>query len=76
MVNPKGKEKGALMVFNPTEVDISRTLHVPMYYSGLTDQVVIKTSEGQNLAGKLDRKYDLEIQVNITAGDWMIYFFE
>ncbi|MBK8503050.1 MAG: alpha-galactosidase [Saprospiraceae bacterium] len=76
MVNPKGREKGALVVFNPMDVDISRTIDVPLYYSGLTDQVFIKTSEGQLSRGSVGRDYNLDLNVKIAAGDWMMYFFE
>ncbi|MEG1662719.1 MAG: hypothetical protein RR338_01920 [Clostridia bacterium] len=33
---PKGEVRGFLMVFNQTDRDITQTLNVPLYYSGLT----------------------------------------
>ncbi len=36
-MNPAGKEKGMLLVFNPLDKPVTQTLEVPLYYTGLSD---------------------------------------
>lgn len=40
-VNPRLKEKGFIMLYNPTKERISRTIRLPLYYTGLTRQANI-----------------------------------
>ena len=44
-VNPDNKEKGMLLVFNPTSKTITKTLDIPLYYTGLTDTAEIRQEE-------------------------------
>jgi hypothetical protein len=76
MVNPTGKEKGALVVFNPSASSIRQSITVPIYYTGLTDQVTITSSQGQVFTKNLDRNYNLSLDVSIEAADWSVYFIE
>ncbi len=48
-VDPKGKEKGLAMFFNPTDEVIIRKIQLPLYYTGLTDKVMIREQEGKAL---------------------------
>ncbi|MCB0666414.1 MAG: alpha-galactosidase [Saprospiraceae bacterium] len=75
MVNPAGEEKAALVVFNPTGEDISRTLKVPLYYSGLTQDIQI-FSPGKVESQNLERDYSIDLEVSVPAGKWNTYFFE
>ena len=76
MVNPTGKEKAALVVFNPLAEDRKKTLRVPLYYAGLDTEVRI-FREGSLLGEfELDRGYAVELPVAVAAGKWAMYFFE
>ena len=44
-VNPHKKEKGLAMFFNPTHQEITRTIHIPLYYTGLTQTARIREKE-------------------------------
>ena len=74
-VNPGGEEKGLLMVFNPTDQPISKTLTVPLYYTGLTDGVTVEMRDGRRDQLELDRDYSLELRVEVLAQDyyWVIF---
>lgn len=69
-VNPGGKEKGMLLVYNPLPVAITRTIKVPMYYTGLSSTVEV--AEQGKLARKflISRDYSLELQVSLPAGGY------
>ncbi len=66
-VNPQLKTKGFLMLYNPLKEKITRTIKVPLYYTGLTDQITISEQDGRKVKMNLSRKYEIEISVNIEA---------
>ncbi|SHF39498.1 alpha-galactosidase [Pedobacter caeni] len=59
-VNPKLKNKGMMMLYNPLKEKITRTIKVPLYYTGLT--TVAKVMEkGKGLKNyTLNRNYEIE----------------
>lgn len=59
-VNPKLKTKGLMMVYNPLKTKITRTIKVPLYYTGLTSTAMV--SEKGKAAKKytLNRNYEIE----------------
>lgn len=66
-VNPALKEKGLLMVYNPLEQPVSKTLTIPLYYTGLTDVAQISEQEGKARKVELDRAYNVKIPVTVPA---------
>lgn len=66
-VNPKLKEKGLLVVFNPLNEPVSRTLRVNLYYTGLTDEARISQAGGTTGVFKLNRDYAIELPVQVAA---------
>jgi len=66
-VNPAGEEKGLLMLYNPLNENITRTLEVPVYYTGLSDIVYVKDCEGKTKKYKIDRDYKIKMEVTIPA---------
>jgi hypothetical protein len=75
-VNPQLKEKGLLMVFNPTDVEMKRTIKVPLYYTGLDTTARIREKEGKVKAYSLNRDYSIELEVNIPANSYNWYVIE
>ena len=65
--NPKLKEKGMLVVFNPLNQPVEKTLRVNLYYTGLTD--IARVSAGNQAAKsvKLNRDYTIELPVQVPA---------
>ena len=75
-VNPELKEKGFLMVFNPTDEVIKKTIQIPLYYTGLKETVSIREQEGAKTDYKLDREYNIELEVEVQPGWYNWYVIE
>jgi len=73
-VNPAGKEKAMLVVFNPLGREVRKTVSVPLYYAGLTKRA--KVSENGGRAGKYtlsrDNKIELEVAVPAGGAKWFV----
>jgi hypothetical protein len=72
-VNPQLNEKGMLVVFNPLDEPVRRTLDVNLYYTGLTDTAQIESAQGDTQTIKLQRNYHIEIPVEVPAGGMTWY---
>jgi len=73
-VNPFGKDKGMVVIFNPTNTKINKSISLPLYYTGL-DQEAIISEKGENPKKyKLDREYDVKVNVEIEANGftWLL----
>ncbi|HEX7260251.1 MAG TPA: LamG-like jellyroll fold domain-containing protein, partial [Luteolibacter sp.] len=73
-VNPSGKQKGMLLVFNPLDQPVTQTLDVPLYYTGLTDNAKIREQEGAPTTCKLNGRGEAKIPVTIPANGytWLV----
>lgn len=75
-VNPGLKEKGLLMLYNPLKEKITRTIKVPLYYTGLTDKATFK-EKGQNARVlHLSRQYEAELTFTIEPEDYTWFLVE
>lgn len=74
-VNPYLPEKGFLMVYNPLNKPIKRTIKVPVYYTGLLDRVQVIDQYGKKKEYKIDRKYDifLDIEIPVKGYSWYVF---
>jgi len=75
-VNPEGKEKGLIMLYNPLETPITKTIEVDLYYTGLTDQAHIVDAQGKVTTTTLDRSYRIPLEVNIPARSQAWYILQ
>ena len=66
-VNPGGREKGLLMVYNPLASEVARTLHFSLYYTGLTSTASLRERDGDPVTLTLDRDYNIELPVKVPA---------
>jgi len=66
-VNPAGEEKGLLMVYNPLEQEVARTLRIPLYYTGKTAKVTVSERDGAARTFKLDRSHYIEVPMTVPA---------
>ena len=69
--NPNLKEKGFLMIFNPTMCAIQKSIRLNLYYTGLTGAVTIRSGDGRVRRDKLDRDYKLDLEVELEGGEIM-----
>jgi hypothetical protein len=66
-VNSTLKEKGLLMVYNPLDHEVQKTITVPLYYTGLTASANVKEQDGKAKSYKLNREYKIDLPVSISA---------
>lgn len=73
-VNPSSKQKGFLMVFNPTAEPITRKVIIPLYYTGLESKAIVKEKDGVSMTFSLNRNYEIELTVTIPANgnNWYV----
>ncbi len=65
-VNPHLEEKAMIMVYNPLDQPVRKTLNVPLYYSGLTRLArVTQEDKGRGLTYSLDRNYSIQVPVEM-----------
>lgn len=67
-VNPTLKEKGLVMIYNPTDEPIKRTIQLPLYYTGLTKSAKITWGNGKVMNVKLNKDCKAEVVVEVLAG--------
>jgi len=74
-VNPWLREKGLMMVFNPTQEHVSDTLTVPLYYTGLTNMTYVSEQGAASTLYTLDRQYNVYVPVNLASLNvtWFIF---
>jgi hypothetical protein len=66
-VNPFGIEKGLLMVYNPLNEPIKRTLRINVYYTGLSGKAVVSMNDGKTKIYGISSDNILELPVEIPA---------
>jgi hypothetical protein len=65
-VNPALRERGLLMVYNPLDRAVEKTLAVPLYYTGLTASVKVSERDGTPQELQLDRQYRIALPVKVA----------
>ena len=66
-VDPAGREKGLLMVFNPLERRVSKRINVPLYYTGLERNAKISEKDTEPKPYQLARNYSVSVDVDLAA---------
>ena len=66
-VNPQLKTKALAMVYNPLAVKVTRTLRIPLYYTGLAESAFIREQEGDPRKYALSRQFDADVTVTLPA---------
>ncbi len=74
--NPRLEEKGMLVVFNPLDRDVERSIPVNLYYSGLTSLASVREKEGESTNLKLDAQGRSQVDVKLPARGVTWFVFE
>lgn len=74
--NPSLRQKGMLVVFNPLERPVSRTLTVNLYYTGLTDVATVREKGAGAAMYELDRTYRVRIPVELPPHGFSWFVIE
>ncbi len=75
-VNPMLKEKGFVMLYNPTKQTITRTINLPLYYTGLHNYATLTSKQGSVKKYPLNRKYDVALSFTISPESYTWYVVE
>ena len=67
-VNPTLKEKAMAVLFNPTDQPLTRTLRLPLYYTGLSKSAKVKIGSDKAKTVVLERDYSVQITITLPAG--------
>lgn len=65
--NPFLEEKGMVIVFNPTDREISKTLKLPLYYTGLTGKVAVIDEKGKKQSLEMNGKHEINLPVTLKS---------
>jgi hypothetical protein len=65
-VNPQLQTKALIMLYNPLKEKISRTIKIPLYYSGLKTTASISEKGGVAKNYTLNRNYEIELSFSIA----------
>ncbi len=66
-VNPFINHKGMIIVFNPTDNEITKNLKIPLYYTGLKNSVIVRMEGTNSISCNLNEKEELFLPVKVKA---------
>lgn len=55
------------MIHNPLSEAITRTVRLPVYYTGLRDYAVVREKDGAARRLRVDRDYGVEVTVTVPG---------
>ena len=55
------------MIYNPLEEPITRTIKVPVYYTGIKDKVKVQEQKGKTKTYHIDKDYNIELTFSVPA---------
>lgn len=73
-VDPSLKQKAYIILFNPTDAEISEEIQIPLYYTGLTGKAKISERERNSAIYTLNERGSVKIKIKIppNANTWYI----
>ena len=66
-VNPQLEVKGLAMVYNPLDVQVTRTLTLPLYYTGLVENALVREQDGGPRRYPLNHRFEANVTLTIPA---------
>ncbi len=75
-VNPNLKTKGFVLLYNPLKEKITRTISLPLYYTGLTTTALVREKESIARKYVLDRNYTIQLTVSIAPESYTWFSIE
>ncbi len=73
--DPRGVEKGLLMIYNPLNVTIQRRIRVNLYYTGIRESATLVSSKGEIRVLPVDASSQIWIEFSIPAKgqEWFVF---
>jgi hypothetical protein len=66
-VNPNLEEKGLVMVWNPTDAEMTQDVRVPLYYAGLDGGCTVAAEDGRPKKQKLSADGSFVLRATVPA---------
>jgi hypothetical protein len=74
--NPKLREKGLVAIFNPTGAEMTETLRIPLYYTGIREKTAVVDAAGNRTNLPLDRNDSVELRATVAPHSMQYFVFE
>lgn len=75
-VDPALSQKGLMMLFNPTNETITRTIQLPLYYTGLKDKATIAAKGDTSKIYTMNRAYETSFSFTLAPGAYEWFTIE
>jgi hypothetical protein len=75
-VDPALPQKGLMMLFNPTNETITRTIQLPLYYTGLKDKATIAAKGNTSKIYSMNRAYETSFSFTLAPGAYEWFTIE
>ncbi len=75
-VDPALPQKGLMMLFNPTNETITRTIQLPLYYTGLKDKATIAAKGNTSKIYTMNRTYETSFSFTLAPGAYEWFTIE
>jgi hypothetical protein len=75
-VDPALPQKGLMMLFNPTNETITRTIQLPLYYTGLKDKATIAAKGDTSKIYTMNRAYETSFSFTLAPGAYEWFTIE
>lgn len=75
-VDPALSQKGLMMLFNPTNETITRTIQLPLYYTGLKDKATIAAKGNTSKIYTMNRAYETSFSFTLAPGAYEWFTIE
>ena len=75
-VNPGGKHKGFVMLYNPTKEIMQRKITLPLYYTGISKIANLTSKDGKRKAVALSPTKDIALEFTIAPDSYTWYLIE
>ncbi|MDH4090771.1 MAG: alpha-galactosidase [Cyclobacteriaceae bacterium] len=75
-VSTQLKQKGFLLVYNPTKEKMVRTIKVPLYYTGLSTVATVREKDLSQKQYTLNRNYEIELNFTIEGESYNWFVIE
>jgi hypothetical protein len=69
-VNPTSEVKGMLLVYNPLDQPLTKTIKIPLYYTGLTEKAIVQVETGASVSYDLDRDFSIQLEVTVDQNHY------
>lgn len=75
-VNPMGKHKGFVMLYNPTQESMRRKISLPLYYTGISKMVKVTAKDGKKQVVSLSPQKNIVLNFTIAADSYTWFLIE